>query len=183
MGLVLNPVAFRLGHFTTWEDAWFKHRMYYPAFLHNVLSIKTLIFFIFFDFLFLRKFDFFVYSHISLYLRFNKIYIGLYLYDSSDRTGLYDQLKRLKRAGWWKVRLKSKWMKKKVTLSNNISTKFSSNMLILFKLFNIHIDKLVYENLNRKYAWRRRRKLIFLKKKYGKNFIAREEIVYVKKIF
>jgi len=113
MGLVLNPVAFRLGHFTTWEDAWFKHRMYYPAFLHNVLSIKTLIFFIFFDFLFLRKFDFFVYSHISLYLRFNKIYIGLYLYDSSDRTGLYDQLKRLKRAGWWKVRLKSKWMKKK----------------------------------------------------------------------
>jgi len=72
---------------------------------------------------------------------------------------------------------------KKVTLSNNISTKFSSNMLILFKLFNIHIDKLVYENLNRKYAWRRRRKLIFFKKKYGKNFIAREEIVMLKKFF
>jgi hypothetical protein len=55
MGLVLNPVAFRVGHSSSWMDAWYMHRMYYPEFLHNVLLLKTLMFFFILWFVFCRK--------------------------------------------------------------------------------------------------------------------------------
>jgi len=69
MGIVMNPIAFRIGHFFSWSDAWFVHRMYYPEFLHGVLLIKTLINFLFYRMLFIDFFySFFLYSHMTFFL-------------------------------------------------------------------------------------------------------------------
>ena len=43
MSIVLNPVGYRIGYLNSWSDAWYVHRIYYPAFLHNTLLIKYII--------------------------------------------------------------------------------------------------------------------------------------------
>jgi len=95
MGLVLNPVAFRVGHSSSWMDAWYMHRMYYPEFLHNVLLLKTLMFFLFYDLFFVEKYMYFLYSHLNLILKDNRIFANIYVYDCTDRTFFYDWLNLL----------------------------------------------------------------------------------------
>ena len=45
MGHLINPIAFRLGHFRSWEDTWYVRSVYYPEFLHGILKLRNYIYF------------------------------------------------------------------------------------------------------------------------------------------
>jgi len=113
----MNPIAFRIGHFFSWSDAWFVQRMYYPEFLHNVLLIKTLVNFLFYKMLFINFFNsFFLYSHINFYFFNNKIYLNIFIYDGSDPEYIYSWMRYLKWNKMRKLKLKSYWLKKELLM-------------------------------------------------------------------
>lgn len=175
----MNPVAFRLGHSITWMDAWYLHRMYYPEFMHNVLLIRTLMFFLFYDLFFAERYMYFVYSHLNIYLKNNRIFAGIYVYDSTDRTFFYNWLNYLNYDKFKKSKLKTFWLKKQL-LNDNI---LGQNFFLLLNSLNIHLDYMIFENLDVKYSYRLKKKIEILRLRYGKNFIAREEINMLKKLF
>jgi hypothetical protein len=178
MGLVMNPVAFRVGHFHSWMDAWFMHRMYYPEFLHNVLLLKTLMFFLFYDLFFMDKYMFFLYSHLNLLFKNDRIFMNVFVYDCTDRTFFYDWLNYLNYDKFKRVKLKTFWLKNRLLSDNDYSLDF---FLLLYHL-NINFDEMEFENIEVKYSWRLQKKIEHLRKKYGEDFIAREEIVMLERL-
>jgi hypothetical protein len=178
MGLVLNPVAFRIGHFHSWTDAWFMHRMYYPEFLHNVLLLKTLMLFLFYDLFFMEKYMYFLYSHMNLFFKDNRIFAGIHVYDCTDRGIFYKWLNFLDYDKFDRTKLKTFWLKNNLLKDND----FSLDLFAILKSLNIHLDHMVFENIGIKHSWRLKKKIEFLKKKYGDKFIAREEIYMLERL-
>jgi hypothetical protein len=46
MGHLINPIAFRLSFFKSWEDTWFIKNIYYPEFLNGMLKLRNYIYYI-----------------------------------------------------------------------------------------------------------------------------------------
>jgi len=106
MGLVLNPVAFRIGHLISWSDAWYMHRINYPVFLHNVLLIKTLIYYVIYH-CYPEKRSLWVYSHMNLYLYNYKIFINVFIYSAFDNIYIKLLVNKMKWKKFKNVRLKT----------------------------------------------------------------------------
>jgi len=110
MGVVLNPVAYRVGYKYSWKDAWYSHRLTYSAFIHDVLAFKALMFFVFFRY-FSYKRAFWLYSHANVYIFNNKIFVNLYLYDANEVQMYYDVARRYRKVGWFRLNAVSGWFK------------------------------------------------------------------------
>jgi len=55
MGVVLNPVAYRVGYKYSWRDAWYSHRLTYSVFVHDVLAFKAIMLFVFYRYFSYRR--------------------------------------------------------------------------------------------------------------------------------
>jgi len=110
MGVVLNPIAYRVGYKYSWFDAWYSHRLTYSVFVHDVLAFKSLMLFIFFRY-FSYKRAFWLYSHSNIYIFNNKIFVNLYLYDANEVQMYYNISRRFKKIGWYRMNAISGWFK------------------------------------------------------------------------
>ena len=78
MGHLINPVAFRLGFFKSWEDVWFVKNIYYPEFLNGMLKLRNYLYYVLTNKNFLRSGIFL--SNFFI-LKYNKLYIiNIYVY-------------------------------------------------------------------------------------------------------
>lgn len=171
MGLVINPTAFRIGHVLTWTDAWYLHRMHYSVFVHKSLEIKTLLQYILLN-RYPSKLSHWVYSHITYYFKNNKFFINLFVYDGNDPHG-YFMLAKEHKYGWFrKVRLGRFWTKKQL-LDLQF---FYQRWFLLCQAMNFDLEKLELDSLKWRVKERELRKISNLRKKYGRSWVAREEL-------
>jgi len=110
MGVVLNPVAYRVGYKYSWKDAWYAHRLTYSVFVHDVLAFKALMLFVFYRYFSYRR-AFWLYSHLNIYIFNNKIFVNLYLYDANEVQLYYNLARRYKKIGWYRLNTISGWFK------------------------------------------------------------------------
>jgi len=113
MGVVLNPVAYRVGYKYSWKDVWYSHRLIYSVFLHDVLSFKLLMHYIFFRFFSFRK-QTWLYSHVNIYIYNNQIFVKLFLYDGNEVQLYYDLARSFKKIYWKKMNVFSYWLKRQL---------------------------------------------------------------------
>ena len=110
MGVVLNPVAYRVGYKYSWKDAWYSHRLTYSVFVHDVLAFKAIMLFVFYRY-FSYKRAYWLYSHLNIYIFNNKIFVNLYLYDANEVQLYYNLARRYKKIGWYRLNSISGWFK------------------------------------------------------------------------
>jgi len=110
MGVVLNPVAYRVGYKYSWKDAWYSHRLTYSVFVHDVLAFKAIMLFVFYRYFSYRR-AFWLYSHLNVYIFNNKIFVNLYLYDANEVQLYYNLARRYKKIGWYRLNSISGWFK------------------------------------------------------------------------
>lgn len=182
MGLLLNPIGFRIGHLKSWSDAWYMHRIYYPVFLHNVLLIKTLIYYLMFRF-FPKKESKWLYSHCKLYIFQNKIFLNMYIYNNLGnsywKVRFYEEFFKFK--PFINLRLRSYWLKKRLIDKNRIALYW----FLMMSMLNICIDILGLEDIESKYSEKTLNKIMDLKRKYTtkvKPFVAYEQIWILQKL-
>lgn len=182
MGLILNPVGYRIGHFRSWSDAWYMHRLYYPVFLHNVFLIKTLLHYLLYRF-FPNKRSKWVYSHSNIYIFKNKIFISTYIYFSFYWKDFYQSYYRtfLQYKQFITLRMRSFWLKKTLLDRN----KYAIRWFLLLYTMEIYVDFLSLEDWGITYNKRFYKKLQNLRLKYSrpdKEFLAVEEIWVILKV-
>jgi hypothetical protein len=178
MGLVLNPVAFRIGHLISWSDAWYMHRINYPVFLHNVLLIKTLIYYVIYH-CYPEKRSLWVYSHMNLYLYNYKIFVNVFIYSAFDNIFIKLLVNKMKWKKFKNIRLKSYWYKKQLLDQNYLL----HESFILMQVMKLNVDKILLDSIDYKYSFWKVRKIERLKKKYGKDWTAHEQINTLKRVF
>lgn len=171
MGLVINPIAYRIGYSKTWTDAWYLHRINYPVFVHNVIAVKSLVFFILFRY-FPSRFSKWVYSHLSFYYLNNKFFINIYIYDANNQYLYWKLVKRHKKRWFKKVRYVRYWTKKYLLDKKYLFQRW----ILLLQQFHINVEEL---QLDDKRFWlpkRELRKIDHLKWKYGNDWQAKEDL-------
>jgi len=180
MGVVLNPVGYRIGYFISWSDAWYVHRINYSAFLHNMLYLKSLIYFILYLY-FPRKFSYWVYSHLSISLFRNKLFLNIYIYNAFTRDVIYDTAFWMRWGKFRKIRFPTFWLKKQLIDYNRMAQRW----FIIMQCLNIPISKLTFDHVKYRYRYYKGRKIKRLKMKHYLNkrdWYAREEIVLLKRM-
>lgn len=142
MGIILNPIAYRVGYRQSWYDAWYLQGWVYSVFLHDILFIKSFIYFLFFRFFRYRKSNW-VFSHINLFVLNNKINLDLYLYDSTP-SNFFDRIvNRYGRFSWRRMFLISGWFKR-----NLYNRRTRLQVFHMFSQFvRFFYDMLEYEHL------------------------------------
>ena len=165
MGVVLNPVAYRVGYKYSWKDAWYSHRLTYSVFVHDVLAFKALLLFIFYRYFSYRR-AFWLYSHTNIYIFNNKIFVNLYLYDSNEVQMFYNLSKRYKKIGWYRLNSISGWFKGHFLDRKSRVKRFHFFTRALRFLYDI----LVFEDF--RYVLRKDRRTVFkLKEMHNKKTI------------
>jgi hypothetical protein len=78
MGHLINPIAFRLSFFKSWEDSWFVKNIYYPEFFNGMLKLRNYLYYFLTEKRILRSGIFL--SNFFI-IKYNKIYlINIYIY-------------------------------------------------------------------------------------------------------
>jgi len=171
MGLVINPTAFRIGHVKAWTDAWYLHRMHYPVFVHKSLEIKALL-----QYVLLRcypsQWSHWVYSHATYYYIGNKFKISLFVYDGNDPYQ-YHRLAKKHKYGWFRKSKFIKYWTKKQLLDLQF---FYQRWFLLCQAMNFDFEELSLDSLRWRVRKRHIKKMEGLRKKYGKYWVAREDL-------
>jgi len=171
MGLVINPIGYRIGYTKQWVDSWYLHRMNYPVFVHKSFELKLLL-----DYCLRRKpwrRSFWVYSHINYYFFNDKFYISIYFYDGSPVHNYFYYAKKFKWGLFKKLRFVTKFKKKYLLDKLYLYQRF----WLLANIFNFRLENMVYDNVKWRVSKRGLKKIKDLKKRYGKNWVAKEELV------
>jgi len=108
MGIILNPIGYRIGYKQSWIDAWYSHRSNYSVFIHNILNIKLLINFLFFKYLSFNKL-FWVFSNMNIYIYNNNVYANIYIFDLNRNQLFYNATRKYRKIHWKKLRMYTKW--------------------------------------------------------------------------
>jgi hypothetical protein len=185
MGVVLNPIAYRMGYKFSWFDAWFTHRSTYSMFVHHIFKIKLLITFIFYRYFYYKLLNW-MFSHTNVYIFNNKIFVNIFLYDTNERSyKLHKLLVFYRYIPWNEVLIISEWFKYQILDRRKLLKRFfnfTRATRFFFDLFNFaNIGPLLnWNNTYRKLKRLKRKKLgrphIIIKnfirynKKYGKVF-------------
>jgi len=180
MGVVLNPVGYRIGYLTSWSDAWYVHRIYYPVFLHNMLLIKSMILFVLYLY-FPTKFSNWIYSHVNIYLFRDRVFLNIYIYNAFTRDAIYDLTYWMRWGKFKKIRFKTFWLKKQLIDYNRLAQRW----FIIMQCMNIPVDKLSFEHPTYRFKYFKGRKIRKLKLRYSRNkrdWYAREEIILLKRM-
>jgi hypothetical protein len=78
MGHLINPIAFRLNFFKSWEDSWFVKNIYYPEFFNGMLKLRNYLYYFLTEKRILKSGIFL--SNFFI-IKYNKIYIiNIYIY-------------------------------------------------------------------------------------------------------
>jgi hypothetical protein len=78
MGHLINPIAFRLNFFKSWEDSWFVKNIYYPEFFNGMLKLRNYLYYFLTEKKILKSGIFL--SNFFI-IKYNKIYIiNIYIY-------------------------------------------------------------------------------------------------------
>jgi len=171
MGLVINPTAFRIGYVKAWTDAWYLHRMHYPVFVHKSLEIKALLQYILLRY-YPAQWSHWIYSHATYYYLGNKFQISLFVYDGNDPYQ-YMRLARNHRFGWFRKSKFYKFWTKKQLLDLQF---FYQRWFLLCQAMNFDFEALTLDSLKWRVNKRHLRKIDGLRKKYGRFWVAREEL-------
>jgi len=110
MGIILNPIGYRIGYKQSWIDAWYVHRSNYSVFIHNILNLKLLINFLFFRYVHLKR-SFWVFSNMNIYIFNNNIYANIYIYDAHSTQIYYSATRKFRKIFWKRLRMYSNWFK------------------------------------------------------------------------
>lgn len=171
MGLVINPTAFRIGYVKAWTDAWYVHRMHYPVFVHKSLEIKILL-----QYILLRSYptqwSHWIYSHATYYYLGNKFQISLFVYDGND-SYKYFRFAKEHKYGWFRKSKFIKFWTKKQLLDLQF---FYQRWFLVCQAMNFDLESLTLDNIRWRVEKRRIRKIEGLRKKYGRFWVAREEL-------
>lgn len=171
MGLVINPIAFRIGHVKAWTDAWYLHRMHYSVFVHKSLEIKVLLQYILLK-CYPGQWSHWIYSHATYYYIGNKFKISLFVYDGNDSYQYLRLAKKHKFGLFKKLRFYRFWTKKQL-LDLQF---FFQRWYFLCQAMNLDLDNLQLDSLKWRFHKRQIRKIDGLRRKYGRFWIAREEL-------
>jgi len=162
MGVVLNPIAYRVGYKYSWKDAWYAHRLTYSVFIHDVLTFKAVMHFVFYRY-FSYKRAYWLYSHVNIYIFNNKIFVNLYLYDSNEVQLYYNVARRYKKIGWYKLNSISGWFKQ-----NFMDRKSRLKRFHFFtRTIRFFYDLVAYEDF--RYVLRKDRRTVFKLKELHNN--------------
>jgi len=180
MGVVLNPVGYRIGYLNSWSDAWYVHRIYYPVFLHNMLLLKSLIFFMLYLY-FPSKFSYWIYSHVNIYLFKNKLFLNIFMYNAFTRDAIYDVTHWMRWGKFKKIRFQTFWLKKQLIDYNRLAQRW----FIIMQCMNIPVNTLSLEHPSYRFKFFKGKKIRRLKLKHYKNkkdWHAREEIALLRHV-
>jgi len=162
MGVVLNPVAYRVGYKYSWRDAWYSHRLTYSVFVHDVLAFKAVMLFVFYRYFSYRR-AFWLYSHLNVYIFNNKIFVNLYLYDSNEVQLYHNLARRYKKIAWRKLSAISDWFKDHFLDRKSRVKRFH----YFTRAIRFFYDVLTYEDF--RYVVRKDRRTVFKLKELHNN--------------
>jgi len=149
MGVVLNPLALKLGYTISWLDAWVSHRVIYSTFLHSILKLRLLLNYIFFVYFGKRK-VIWVYSHCNIFIFSNQIFMNIYFYNMrTKRPRIRRTFRGLRYVNWKKMKTLSVWYKKQ-TLDRNI---FAQRFFKFTRQARFFYDLLDYANVGPLLGW------------------------------
>ena len=166
MGHLINPIAFRLSFFKSWEDSWFVRNIYYPEFLNGMLKLRNYLYF------FLTKKRILksgIFLNNFFIIKYNKIYmINIYIYHIDFERLSFDCINRLYSSFF----------------SYNKGKKKKENIYKLFKLFLSNMDVyffliFFYKILKKKYKLKKKKKYL----KFNFFFKSKSFKYYYNKIF
>lgn len=175
MGVVLNPVSYRIGFSVSWSDACFVHRMYYSVFLHKLLSIRFFIEYLLYKF-FPGYWSDWLYSHCDILKVKDYIYINVFIYDGSEEYKYRRRSAFLLKYFFGKLWLSKFWVKQYLVDWNKKAQKF----YLLLQAVGFTVDAKPLEDLTLTVSKRNQRKIKHLKKKKGRIWKAREELYALK---
>ena len=162
MGVVLNPLASKLGYTISWLDAWVAHRIIYSTFLHDILKLRLLLNYLFFAYLSKKRLSW-IYSHCNIFVFSNQIFMNLYFYNMrSRRSRLRKFFRTFKRVEWNDITAISGFYKKQ-TLDRNLYAQRFFRFTHLNRFFYDYLD---FANTGPLLLWNKMHyKLKYLKKK------------------
>jgi len=141
MGLVINPIGYRIGYTKQWNDSWYLHRMNYPVFVHKSLELKLLL-----EYCLRRRpwnRSFWVYSHISYYYYNNKFFVSVFFYDGTPQQELGDRANRFRWRLFRNLRLVSKFKKMHLLDQARLYQRF----WLLCHCLNFKPEGFLYDNI------------------------------------
>ena len=135
MDHLINPVAFRLDYFKSWEDTWFVKNIYYPEFLNGMLKLRNYLYYFLTNKGLLRSGIFL--SNFFI-LKYNKLYIiNIYIYHIDYEKVSYRCINNIYASLFSYNR---NFKKKKI---NNFYNLFMSNIDLY--VFLLYFYKLIYK--------------------------------------
>jgi len=178
MGLVLNPFAFRVGHSKSWSDSWYLISTEYAEFLHSSLFIKSFIYYVLYKY-YPTRFSTWLVSHIEILFFNNTMYLWLYLYEASGKHKITKYIRMFRFGLFRAYRMRSYWFKKQIFDKNPIALA-TFNFLRVFRSGLERRHRSILSN----YVFDRdkRDKISYLKNKYGRTWLGREEIIILKSV-
>jgi len=174
MGIVLNPLALRIGYSQSWSDSWFLNLSEYVEFYFNLLYVKNLIYFIFYRFFSTRKLNW-LFSHVEISIKNNILFLNVFLYEAFSFGVIGSFMLYLKYRLFKKLRLKTFWMKKFLFDRNIIACLYF--FYISYAFHNYNLEKFNFFK-NAVFDIDLMKKIRYLRseEKYKKNWMGQEEL-------
>jgi len=172
MGIVLNPLALRIGYSQSWGDSWYLNLTEYVEFFYKMLLFKNFVYFLFFRFFSTRKASW-LFSHLEVVFKNNILFLNLYLYQAFNINIIGRSIIFLKYRLFKKLRLKTLWMKKHLFHKNIVALLFFF-YVYMFLFYDLEKFQLLKNMIFSKRVFD---KIKFLRKKFeDKNWLGAEQL-------